>query len=93
MKREIKHPRVLKSISSIFDQTTDEAGYGIVGFTLHFSDSVFENVIYPYSRENKAQVLVSLTNLRQSYLLKLPSIQMSNQTNTITKGKKQKEIV
>ncbi len=77
-------------MSPVYDQATDEAGNGIVGFTIHFSDSTFENIIYPYSYENKALVLSSIDNLRQSYLAAVSAIttkQTSKQKNKFNKEK------
>jgi hypothetical protein len=54
-------------VSPVFDQVKDDAGNGILGFTVHFTDSTFKNIIQSYTPETKKQVFSDMVTLRQSF--------------------------
>ncbi|PKP36584.1 MAG: hypothetical protein CVT97_08665 [Bacteroidetes bacterium HGW-Bacteroidetes-14] len=78
---------VVKSVSPLFCNFRDEAGNGIVGFTVTYADGSFKNFTRAFCPETQAAVQSEIATIREIMKNSLDTLEASKQINNENRTK------
>ena len=84
----------LADVSSLFEQFIDADGNGIIGFTIHYSQDNFENVLFRFDPANHHTIHNDIEAKRQACLKAIAKHQITiNQHITKVKTSRKRRLL